>query len=195
MSAADHLQEAILAGCTRDDHDHVADHRSEVLREAGGVADRLIATVQRTDPEAFARVDAYRNYSDELHAMADGKDTGGAAQALAGEFTPATHTDWVASHDSDGIAFGRYTNRAAAMDHIHHLIGSEEHASAEAIQLRVIWRADDPHGPEDAPTAWECWLLDDDMADDNPTGYVVTPVEVAAVYVPQASIEAGGSRG
>lgn len=34
MSAAEHLQEAIDVGCTRDDHDHVADHRAEVLAEA-----------------------------------------------------------------------------------------------------------------------------------------------------------------
>ncbi|MFJ2375014.1 hypothetical protein ACIOZL_19725 [Streptomyces sp. NPDC087769] len=34
MSAADHLREAIDFGCTRDDHDHVAMHRAEVLAEA-----------------------------------------------------------------------------------------------------------------------------------------------------------------
>jgi hypothetical protein len=34
MSAAEHLREAIDVGCTRDDHDHVADHRAEVLAEA-----------------------------------------------------------------------------------------------------------------------------------------------------------------
>lgn len=33
MSAAEHLQEAIAEGCTRDDHDHVGDHRAEVLAE------------------------------------------------------------------------------------------------------------------------------------------------------------------
>ncbi|MEV6569984.1 hypothetical protein [Streptomyces sp. NPDC051577] len=33
MSAAEHLAEAIDVGCTRDDHDHVADHRAEVLAE------------------------------------------------------------------------------------------------------------------------------------------------------------------
>jgi hypothetical protein len=38
VSAAEHLREAIEVGCTRDDHDHVADHRAEVLRE---FADRL----------------------------------------------------------------------------------------------------------------------------------------------------------
>lgn len=38
MSAAEHLQEAIDVGCTRDDHDHVADHRAEVLAEADAPA-------------------------------------------------------------------------------------------------------------------------------------------------------------
>ena len=35
MSAANHLLDAIAYGCTRDDHDHIADHRDEVLREVG----------------------------------------------------------------------------------------------------------------------------------------------------------------
>ncbi|MFD3802597.1 hypothetical protein ACFWTC_02985 [Streptomyces sp. NPDC058619] len=34
MSAAEHLAEAIDVGCSRDDHDHVGDHRHEVLAEA-----------------------------------------------------------------------------------------------------------------------------------------------------------------
>ncbi|MFJ3597939.1 hypothetical protein ACIPRU_15650 [Streptomyces sp. NPDC090126] len=34
MSAAEHLAEAIDVGCTRDDHDHIAMHRAEVLAEA-----------------------------------------------------------------------------------------------------------------------------------------------------------------
>lgn len=33
MNAADHLREAIDVGCTRDDHDHVAMHRAEVIAE------------------------------------------------------------------------------------------------------------------------------------------------------------------
>ncbi|MFD8407212.1 hypothetical protein ACFV1G_21305 [Streptomyces anulatus] len=34
MSAAEHLTQAIDVGCTRDDHDHIAMHRAEVLAEA-----------------------------------------------------------------------------------------------------------------------------------------------------------------
>lgn len=34
MSAAEHLVEAIAFGCTRNDHDHIGDHRREVLAAA-----------------------------------------------------------------------------------------------------------------------------------------------------------------
>jgi hypothetical protein len=66
MSAAEHLREAIDVGCTRDDHDHIADHRAEVLNEAAdAVAENL-----RDTPE-------YGQYiADLLRQMADArKDT------------------------------------------------------------------------------------------------------------------------
>jgi hypothetical protein len=94
----------------------------------------------------------------------------------------AEHTAWHAAHDSDGVAFGHYTGRDAAMDHIHHLLAGEEHLTVEEVQARVIWRADDPTSQKDVPTAWECWLEDPDEEDYKPTGYVVTPISVAAAY-------------
>lgn len=39
MSAAEHLAEAIDVGCSRDDHDHIGDHRREVLLEAADAVD------------------------------------------------------------------------------------------------------------------------------------------------------------
>ncbi|MBP5883136.1 hypothetical protein QBA57_28790 [Streptomyces scabiei] len=84
-----------------------------------------------------------------------------------------------ASHES--IVMGRYTNRQAAMDHVHAVLANEEGCDVTA---RVIWRADDPEADE--PT-WECWLFDADMADDSPTGYVVTPLEVASAYDGEAA--------
>jgi hypothetical protein len=72
--------------------EHDTHRRGVVLREAGGVANELIAAVPRTDPDAFARVDSFRAYSDRLHEIADGgaparKDTGDSGQLPAGEST------------------------------------------------------------------------------------------------------------
>jgi hypothetical protein len=90
-------------------------------------------------------------------------------------------TTWHTSHPESAVSLGYYTGRAAAMDHIHHLLAREENTTSEAIETRVIWRADDPEAED---TAWECWLFDADMSDDKPTGYVVCPIEIAAAYDP-----------
>jgi hypothetical protein len=87
-------------------------------------------------------------------------------------------TVYRASHDS--IVMGLYTAREAAMDHVHAVLANEEGCDVTA---RVIWRADDPEADE---PVWECWLFDSDMADDEPTGYVVTPLEVASAYDEEA---------
>lgn len=87
-------------------------------------------------------------------------------------------TIYQASHDS--IVMGLYTNRQAAMDHVHATLANEEGGDVTA---RVIWRADDPEADE---PEWECWLFDTDMADDSPTGYVVTALEVASEYDEEA---------
>ncbi|MEV7394900.1 hypothetical protein [Streptomyces sp. NPDC091215] len=95
--------------------------------------------------------------------------------------TPAKASDltvYRASHGS--IVMGHYTSRQAAMDHVHGVLANEEGGDVTA---RVIWRADDPEVDE---PEWECWLFDDDMSDDSPTGYVVTPLEVASAYDPDA---------
>ncbi|MDX3033734.1 hypothetical protein [Streptomyces scabiei] len=83
-----------------------------------------------------------------------------------------------ASHES--MPMGHYDSRKAAMDHVHAALAFEEGGDVTA---RVIWRADDPEADE---PAWECWLFDADMADDSPTGYVVTALEVASKYDPDA---------
>jgi hypothetical protein len=102
-------------------------------------------------------------------------DAGEKATASAATATPLTV--YRASHDS--IVMGHYTTREAAMDHVHATLANEEGGDVKA---RAIWRADDP---EDDEPEWECWLFDTDMADDEPTGYVVTPVEVASKYEPE----------
>ncbi|MEE1735934.1 hypothetical protein PUR49_05315 [Streptomyces sp. BE147] len=71
MSAAEHLAEAINVGCTRDDHDHVAMHRAEVLREAADALDESETLRDLTD-DHMHDVNAAAN---ELRRMAA---TGGA---------------------------------------------------------------------------------------------------------------------
>jgi hypothetical protein len=108
----------------------------------------------------------------------------------------AAGTVWLATYEESAPeVIGRYDNRAAAMDHIHHLLSQEEGTTAQAIELRVIWRADDPDSDE---PRWDCWLHDTDGGDDYDTGYSVAPVTVAAAYAPpQQNVlpEAGGDRG
>lgn len=115
-----------------------------------------------------------------LHQIA--LDLRGELERLRGrvaELEAAQGTVFRASHDS--IVMGHYTTRQAAMDHVHATLANEEGGDVTA---RVIWRADDPE--VDEPT-WECWLFDAEMADDEPTGYVVTPVEVASAYDEEAA--------
>jgi hypothetical protein len=96
---------------------------------------------------------------------------------------PAGLVFFRAWHEDAGMTLGRYASRQAAMDHVHHTIANEENTTAAAIELRVIWRADDPDAPE---PVWECWLLDEDEADDRPTGYTVGPFGVAAAFDAEA---------
>lgn len=76
MSAAEHLAEAIAVGCSRDDHDHVGDHRREVLEAA-------IAAVE--DPTRRSSL-GWESARDVLRRMAEeeGKGTG----TTGGEPTP-----------------------------------------------------------------------------------------------------------
>ncbi|MFD4740563.1 hypothetical protein ACFWNQ_24845 [Streptomyces virginiae] len=81
MSAAEHLAEAIDVGCSRDDHDHVGDHRREVLMEAADAVDSGKAPF----PEGVKSGASWA--ARMLRRMADeeGKGTG----TTGGEPTPA----------------------------------------------------------------------------------------------------------
>jgi hypothetical protein len=68
------------------------------------------------------------------------------------------------------------------MDRVHHELAHEENVPVSEIQERVTWRADSPE--EDVETSWECWLLDEDGDEYEPTDYVVSPIAVAAAYDP-----------
>lgn len=99
MSAAEHLREAIDVGCTRDDHDHVAEHRAEVLDELARFFDDLGRS--RLDGgimTAFGAAQLIRQHT-------AGKDTGG-AQAPAGESTqpaPGLALPWAAAMDDSDL--------------------------------------------------------------------------------------------
>lgn len=131
---------------------------------------------QRGRKIAFARTaDRYRNALRSARRRARGLRT------RVAELEAAELTVFRASHDESGIGLGHYAGRQAAMDHVHAVLANEESTTAAAIELRVIWRADDPEAHD---TAWECWMFDTDGADDKPTGYVVSPITVAAAYDP-----------
>jgi hypothetical protein len=113
MSAAEHLREAIDVGCTRDDHDHVADHRAEVLREAADFIDSSgtdFPVAVRNGVEWAVRT--LRRMAEE---PANGKDTGGAP---AGESTqPASVQVWhVFEEDTHPAVPPLFASQRAAED-------------------------------------------------------------------------------
>jgi len=57
MSAAEHLQEALDFGCTRDDHDHIGDHRIEVLLEAAAAIEQEQAEAEAEELKRFSFLD------------------------------------------------------------------------------------------------------------------------------------------
>lgn len=138
-----------------------------VARQAQKIAElERIANAERAHVEGLLR---------ERHVTNEALDD--AVQAL-GAKQSAQLTVFRASHES--IVMGHYDSRKAAMDHVHATLANEEGGDVTA---RVIWRADDPEAEE---PVWECWLFDSDMADDSPTRYVVTPLEVASEYDAEA---------
>lgn len=80
MSAAEHLREAIDIGCTRDDHDHIADHRAEVLAEVTTLFDDRGLALDGGIMTAYDAAELVRRH-------AGGKDAGVAAE-------PTTASPW-----------------------------------------------------------------------------------------------------
>jgi len=164
MSAAEHLQEAIDVGCTRDDHDHVADHRAEVLAEAADVAERF--TERWPDMDAM-KADgvigphtAFKRIADELRLMT-GKDTGDAIQAPAGESTqPAPVRVWHVFDEDTAHA----TPRLYASEEAARLGTIARYEEMEGVCSDYSWRADD-----------DVWEL---LAGGDPVGIYFAPVAV-----------------
>lgn len=136
----------------------------------GGAVGMLFSASVAVNAGLLPDLDKLRQGTEELRRI-----------QYAGTKAGAVLTVFRTSHPESGITLGTYRSREAAMGHVHHVLANEENTSAAAIELRVIWRADDPD--EDEPV-WECWLVDADGADDSPTGYVVTPITVATAYDP-----------
>ncbi|GGX02218.1 hypothetical protein [Streptomyces chryseus] len=90
-SAADHLNEAVTEGCTRDDHDHVGDHRAEVLHETP----LFLAEYEGAEPELYLNPDDARAMCDD-HA-------GDEARGRCWDWSRNEHGDYVQfwTHEDD----------------------------------------------------------------------------------------------
>jgi hypothetical protein len=174
MSAAEHLQEAIDVGCTRDDHDHVADHRAEVLREAAEKAESLRQFTKACGARKAAQISenvGILRVAEELRRMADKpeKDTS------TGESTPAL-TVYRASHDS--IVMGLYTTATEARVHCE---AEERRSWPTGTNLSFDWIEDEEDGVAEL-------VVVAGQTEESITGYVVTALEVASKYDPEADV-------
>ncbi|MGA5424570.1 hypothetical protein [Streptomyces lavendulocolor] len=182
MSSAEHLQEAIDVGCTRDDHDHVADHRAEVLaevtawllkkaREFGSLTGRENAVREEVLQRMASKIarGAVRPDNLRLPAGAAEKDT------REGESTPAL-TVYRASHDS--IVMGLYTTATEARVHCE---AEERRSWPTGTNLSFDWIEDEGDGVAEL-------VVVAGQTEESITGYVVTALEVASKYDPEADV-------
>ena len=103
MSAADHLREAIEIGCTRDDHDHIAAHRAEVLAEAADAIEKHQAAAEAKELQRFQFLDhetelagdAVRAAAALLRGMAEPKPR----RQQEDPHTSPLHRDYLTPHD------------------------------------------------------------------------------------------------
>lgn len=102
MSAAEHLQEAIDVGCTRgDEHDHIADHRAEVLNEAADKLDSIAVQAEAKVAEYYGAAsgigpgsaDMVREAASTVRGMATGAEVASPAGPTATHAVPVTTTD------------------------------------------------------------------------------------------------------
>jgi hypothetical protein len=68
VNAAEHLAEAIDVGCTRDDHDHIGDHRLEVIAERDA---QIIAWLEKKAGEEGGSNKERRARAAAIACMAD----------------------------------------------------------------------------------------------------------------------------
>ncbi|MEU5974368.1 hypothetical protein [Streptomyces sp. NPDC047315] len=110
MSAAEHLREAIDVGCTRDDHDHIADHAAEVraaaLLEAAETADTEAARLY--DDMGQKAAEGARAVAERLLAMAGAPP---AAEPVTIPPAVAEHILWHALGDQAGYPPGDFVRQ------------------------------------------------------------------------------------
>lgn len=103
-------------------------------------------------------------------------------QARVAELEAAPTVVYRAEHPDSGIVLGTYSNREAAVAHCEAL------ATREGATGLVSWVPDDSDAlsPEEL-TYFDVEYCDgDDVPSQTCTGYVVTPLEVASAYDPEA---------
>jgi hypothetical protein len=103
------------------------------------------------------------------------------AEARIAELESTPTTVYRASHDS--IVMGRYTTAAAAREHCEAEVRREW--SSSVTDLKLWWREDED--TVDQPEDGEAELIESwGPHGSRPTGYMVTPLELAAEYDPEA---------
>lgn len=135
-----------------------------------------------TGPEHYTRAeqllrtlrDGYQEGSDTAAILTAAQVH--ATLALAAATAPAPTTVYRASYDS--IVMGLYATEAPARKHCERLL-SDEHPAGTSMVFAWIGDEDDPEEPREL-------VAEIDGGDEQPTGYVVTALEVASEYAPEA---------
>jgi len=125
-------------------------------RTAAGIATALDSAQLLMSPETAAEIERLRNRVAELEAA------------------PAT----VYRAEYNAIVLGYYRTRNAAREHCLTL------GRRETPKATLEWRTDEPSEEDSPETLWDVVPRTARLALD--TGYVVTPLEVPAIYDPDA---------
>lgn len=144
---------------------------------AAGLAAALDAAQLLQSPETVAEVRAAA-LGPDAEAQVHATLALAAATSASAEKTPAPAELMIyrASHDS--IVMGLYTTEAAARAHCEQLL-SNEHPGGTSLLFDWIGDEDDSEEPHEL-------VAQIDGSDEQPTGYVVTPLTVATGYEPEA---------
>lgn len=163
----DFLDSQPVAYCSEEHRDAADAERNKVLTEA---ADAIVA---KNDRILWATTPGKHWAADLVRSLIGEKDTAPAAAS-----TPTEQVIYRAEYEHESIPLGLYTTLAAARAHCEGQLRSEYPATV-AIVFDWIGDEDDPEQP------WEL-VAEIDGGAEQLTGYVVTPLTVAAEYDPEA---------